>query len=654
MNFLSTGVKEVTRRVLRQKNRLALANARKIVEKADTDLGRHGWRLLANDEQVRSAYEALLRLDETLTAARERIAELERGVQEQEKARERLREEHGAALERLAAERVPVQASLEEAQERVADLSHALPEQNSKRTALQREQKALLKEEKRARWLARSPEEREKNQAAFDERRTRLAEQAALLAVERSALVEPIATGHQEIKDIRRRLRELDGGVAEANAELATRERAVSVGIAERVKEIAVTRRQAARIEAEKDESYLVMGHELAERTDGSEQEGSRRFPEEEKAGYDLFLTSRQQRAQYAKLLSDDAALLQASRDADKQDLRLFVFAGFTLAVLVAVACLLVFRSPGKHEWLPGDTQALVTVNVKDFTDADFTRTLQNQEPDAWQAVWSGLMQRVAEVPQIDIRRQVTRISRALAPAETRGGAPVDCLLVDFRPSVDVESLVNQTIRKEGGFGAPRSVGGLPIYEKKDLALAQIGPNTLALGSTPSVEVLIRVRLGLPSVPKADALPGDLKTDAQIFSDFSSLDEASAFRLVAHSPRDLTYLTDPLLNIALLEGCDALGLTLDMHAPVAATFVLHAPDATMAGELSRTLEATPDQVLQLQSAGPNLFIEKPTVAIIHDTQVMWRFRMTAPAAREFLQKVSRVGLATGQGNVAAK
>ena len=40
MNFIATGVKEVTRRLRRSKNRLALANARKFVDKAETALGR--------------------------------------------------------------------------------------------------------------------------------------------------------------------------------------------------------------------------------------------------------------------------------------------------------------------------------------------------------------------------------------------------------------------------------------------------------------------------------------------------------------------------------------------------------------------------------------------------------------------------------------
>ena len=642
MNFLSTGVKEVTRRVLRQKNRLALANARKVVEKAETELGRHGWRELAADPTVRPEYETLLRLDETLSAAHARIADLERGVQEQEAHRAGFQREHQAALDRLAAQREPVQAELNAAQETIAELGKTLPEQNNKRHVLQTGQKALLREERRARFLTRSDSPaREEAQQKFDARRAELTEQAALLALERSGVVEPIAAGHEQIKTVRARLQDLDRQVAAANAGLTGQERAVAVEVAARVKEIAVTRRQAQRIEEEKDESYAVLGHRLAELSDATTA-----TPAEtpEKEGYDLFLTSRQQRQHYARLLDQDATLLQESRDADKQDLRVFLFVVFTTAVLIVAACLLIFRTPGRHEWLPGDTQALVTVNVRGFTDADFTRALQQKEPDAWQAVWSGLVRKVAEVPQIDVRRQVARISRALAPAVDRGGPPVDCLLVDFRASVDVDDLVRHQIAHAGGFTA-HSVGGLPMYEKPGLALAQIGPDTLALGSPDSVEVLIRVRLGLPALPKPDALPGELRTDAQIFSEFASLDDDRAYRLVAHDPQELTSLTDPLLNTTLLKGCDALGLTLDMREPMSAVFVLRTTDAAQARAIAHTLETTPDQVLQLQSAAPNLFIEKPSVATLHDTQVEWKFRMTEPAAKELLEKVSRVGIA---------
>ena len=275
-------------------------------------------------------------------------------------------------------------------------------------------------------------------------------------------------------------------------------------------------------------------------------------------------------------------------------------------------------------------------MDVSRFTDADFTRALQSQEPDAWQSVWTGLLRKVAEVPQIDVRRRVERITRAFAPSVTPGGPPVDYLLVKMRDPSDVETLLNRALARREKFGR-RYPTSLPIYEKAiNIAIAQIGPDTIALGSTDAVEALIRVRLGLPGSE-------DLKSDAQFFSEFQRLNDDSAFRLVTYQPRELMGLGNPVLNAQALGDCQTLGLTLDMREPVAAVIVLNTSNNREALQLAHTLEAHPDQVLQLAGAGPNLFIEPPSVHT-NDKQVEWRFRMTAPAAREFLQRVSRLGL----------
>ena len=98
-----------------------------------------------------------------------------------------------------------------------------------------------------------------------------------------------------------------------------------------------------------------------------------------------------------------------------------------------------------------------------------------------------------------------------------------------------------------------------------------------------------------------------------------------------------------MLNAQLLGDCQTLGLTLDMHEPVSVVILLNAATYPAAGQMAHTLETRPDEALQLTGAGPNLFIEPPSVHTT-DKQVEWRFRMTAPAAREFLQRVSRLGL----------
>ncbi len=630
MNFLSTGVKEITRRLRRSKNRLALANARKSLDRADTALGRHSWRELVGDEtgDIREAFARLHALNEEVEAAHLRIAELETEVRDQEGAREGARRDHAQALAAIDEEREPVQDRLAALQASLAEHNKVLHEQNDRKRELNAAQTALLKRERRARrqGLLLTEAERAERQRGFDAERARLAEEAAQLAASRSEAVEPMVADETAIKEVRAKLAALDVRAQRARTDLAARDRAAALAIAGLNKEIAAIRRQVADTEENKEDAYLAIGRQLAARDTAP------------RSADEPFAASRRQRQSLERLAGLEAFWHEESRSADRQDLRVFWFVAVTVAIIAAIVGLLIFKGPGKRDWLPANTVAIVAVDVRGFTDADFTKALQSQEPDAWQTVWTGLLHTVGEVPQIDVRRQVTRITHALAPADAHGPA-VDCLLVELRATVDVDNLLRTRIGGSDGGFKQRIVNGLAMYEKPDgtVALAQIGPGTLALGSRESVEALIRVRLGLRE---------DLKSDAQFLSEFQRLGDGSAFRLVTYRPRELTYLTDTVLNSELLQHCSALGLTLEMREPVSAVFILNTPNAQDAEQITRQLQANPDAVLQLRGAGPNLFIEAPTVTKVHDTQVEWRFRMTAPAAKEFLQRVSRLEIAS--------
>ena len=630
MNFVHTGVRAVARGLGRQRNRLALANARKLVERAEIALGRAGWRDLAEDERTHAAFEAIRHHDERIAEAGADIARLEAQVREQEAARETARQEHAEAVRGVEAERLPVEQSLRDLQVRQAEHARALQEQNVRRGALNSDQTALLRQERstRRQRLLLSEEDRAARQREFEAGRASLSEQAAQLAAARSAEAEAVAADQRRIKEVRDTLKRLDKRAHDADTDLAARERTVAVAIGALHKQIAAIRRQAARIEEEKDDGFLSIGHLLTER-------------DQPPAGQDeLFATARRHRQAYERLERLEHTWLQESRDADRQDLRIFNFVWITLLILLGLGLLLAVRTPGKRDWLPRNTEAILTLDVKSFTDADFTRALQSQEPAAWQTVWTGLVRTVADVPAIDVRRQVSRITRALAPATERSPA-VDCLLVEMRPSVDVAAIRKQLDTPAVGFRLrSQYFNGLPIYEKGPLAIAQIGPDTLAIGPLASVEALINVRLGLRD---------DLKSDAQVFSEFQRLDEDGAFRLVTYRPRELTDLTDPLLDSGLLRDCQALGLTINMREPVSAVFLLNAASAAEANQIARTLAANPDQVLKLQSA----FVDPPVVRT-HDLQVEWRFRLTAPAARELLQRVSRLELASIGGRDVAR
>ena len=619
MNFVSTGVKEVTRRLRRQRNRLALANARKFVEKAEVALGRRGWRELADEPAVRPAYESLQRLDAEVVEANTRVVDLEVRIQEHEATRDASHREHATEMAQIEAERQPVQEALAAAQARLEQLQKALEEQQERKVALQAELNALGKEQKRAgRMLPEA--ERQAQEAQCTEKRGALTEQLAALTAAREEAAAPMQAAQEEAKRARAALSDLEASAQRSRARLAIRERTTTLAIAGVLKEIAASRREARRVEQQKDMFFLIMGRRLAGREESP--------PESD----DLYSTAHRHRQSYERLAGLDAAWHRESQNANRQDLRIFNFVAITLAVLLAVALLLILRTPSKRDWLPSNTEAIVSLNVSRFTNADFTRALQSQEPDMWQQVWTGLVQKVAEVPEIDVRAQVSRITHALAPSANHG-PPVDYLLVEMRGSVDLDAWLREQLGKKGNF-QPDMVNGLTMYEKGAVAVAQIGPDTLALGSSEAVKELIRVRLGLQD---------DLKSDAQFFSQFQRLDDDSAFRLVTDQPNELTYLTNPLLSTELLSECQALGLTIDLHQPASAVFLLNGRSPAAVDRIARLLETQPDQVLQLQSAGPNLFMEPPTVRT-HENQVEWRFKMTTLAARAFLQRVSQLGV----------
>lgn len=623
MNFVSTGVQEVTRRLRRQRNRPALSSARRAADRAEIELGRHGWEAVREDEAVRPQLEAVNKLSDDVEAANGRVRALDIQLHDREVQRETARREHHQTLQQIEEERRPLQRALEEKQVQLAEHHKNSQDHAAQVRSLEAEAAALAKDAARIQF---EPGRQEKLEV-IAERRGAIAQRLAELDASRPDLAVAREATEQELARLRASLLGLVQRGNQAKIALGSHERTAAVAIAALVKQIAQLRRRVARIEEKKDPSFLAIGRRLTQ------------LDQPPAGAESQFAEARRQRQSYERLVALEAAWLRESRDADKQDLRIFKFVAVTAAVLVAGGLLLFFRTPSKRDWLPRKTETILSLNVSRFAEGDFAHSLQAQEPDAWEEVWSGLVRKVAQTPGIDVRRQVSRITRALAPSPG-GGAPLDYLLVEIRPSTPMESLLDNLRIKEGFLKNPGQ--GLPIYRKGDLALAQIGPETLAVGSFNVVEELVNVRLGLQQ---------DLKSDDQFFTGFAALDEQSAFRLVTQRPSSLGNLAGPFLEAEVLAKCRAVGLTLDLREPCTAVFVLDLADPAAAEHVGRQLAATPDRVLKLQSAGPNLFIEPPSVRT-KESQVEWRFKMTQPAARELLQRIAQLGAPPGGPAVA--
>src|SRR6202040_4488130 len=98
---------------------------------------------------------------------------------------------------------------------------------------------------------------------------------------------------------------------------------------------------------------------------------------------------------------NDELALL--SRGIDKQELRQFYFSVVSVIALLAIILPLVAKSPRKREWLPQQTEAILSINIEQFERGDFLKRWQKEQTDAYQAVWNGLVGPAARAPALNL-----------------------------------------------------------------------------------------------------------------------------------------------------------------------------------------------------------------------------------------------------------
>ncbi len=341
----------------------------------------------------------------------------------------------------------------------------------------------------------------------------------------------------------------------------------------------------------------------------------------------------RQRRTQLVSLERREVALAQESRQTDPQSVRLSIFVLTTFVVLAALALLLIFRAPPRRDWLPANTQLLVSANLSRLVSIGAPQTTS-----PWNAIWVATTRPVLEVPTLaNPAADVRRVVRALGVAPPAN-------LVEYN-LVETNSwaaaLLSPLIEKHG-FGVrfdSVNLGGLPIYERStELACAQIGPETLAVGTTPSVEQMIRVRLGLSR---------DLKLDEKFFEKFQRLDRGTAFRIVTQKPEAMVDASSaPLFSSELQRATKLFGLAVRAVEPVSVIFLLRAESPAAATQVSAMLRERGAALLRLEGPG---FVEAPVVEL-RDAEVEFRCVLSEPAAREFLARLAGVTLAIGEGN----
>src|SRR5205823_9410587 len=195
--------------------------------------------------------------------------------------------------------------------------------------------------------------------------------------------------------------------------------------------------------------------------------------------------------------------------------------------------------------------------------------------------------------------RDALRITRATTISDN--ASVREYILIETRAEL---SKVIRAVQADKEF-QKRAISGLAVWEKPDLALARVGSQTLAIGTSSEVDQLVRVRLGIDV---------DLKITGQLFDRFEALDRESALRLISRNPPDLPRMYHPIFAPELLETTQLLGLALNLGNPVRARLLLKMKSPESASEFARSLHNEPQKWLRLQDSNLMLFTQPPDVS----------------------------------------
>ena len=471
----------------------------------------------------------------------------------------------------------------------------------------------LLKQLSQLQAMAQPPPDLETQVAAITARRGRLPEERAELVRARLGSADASRLAKEKLVAAEAELSVVEKNIERVRDEFAARDSALGDNSRAQQEAVREARAHHETVEERKNPAYLNIGRHLA-----SQGIAPPNAPH-------LLTDVHRRRGAVDRHLQHTAELALLSSKIDKQELRRFYFSVVSVVLLVLPIIFLVFQTPARREWLPQETEAILSINSDQFERDDLPKRWRKDQPNSWSAIWSGLAGSAGQTPGLNMPRDAARITRALATQEA--GKVREFVLVEGRGDV---SRVIRSIEKDKNF-EKRVISGLPVWERADLAVARIGPTTLAVGASAEVDELVRVRLGMKL---------DLKITGQLFDRFQALDRESALRLISRDPPALAHVFQPIFTPALLGSSQLLGLALTLQNPIRAKLLLKLNSPQSASELARNLNNDPQRWLHLQDSELLLYAQPPEIER-QGTNLELRFIVPENSARLLLQRIAK-------------
>jgi hypothetical protein len=615
VSFIRTGLREIGLKIRRQKTRMALRHQKRVLQKSEINLGREGCSQAVNFPEVRNEIVALKKLEQEQKEVALRIATIEEGIRKIELQRDQNAKEQNSALAKLEEEKKPVLQRQNEAKS-AADLCDrelaGVERRLQENDAADRD---LLKKLGELQAQVPPPDDLETQMAGISAQRVRLPEQKAEVTRARLGAAEACRAAREKLSAAEAAVAAIDKNIAKVREEYEARDRVLNEQSRAQQEALKEAKGHHQTVEEKKNPAYLNIGRHLA-----SQGIAPPNAPH-------LLADVQKHRVAVERHSQHTAELAVLSSQIDKQELRKFYFAVSSVVVLVGIVLVVVFQSPQKREWLPQETDTILSVNLDQLEREDLPKRWRKDQALEWQSVWAGLVASAQRTPLLNLQRDAVRVTRAVAASDS--SATHEYVLVEARADV---SPVVSSIERDKAFER-RTISGLPMWLRPEFALARVGPKTLAIGGEKEVASLARVRLGIDP---------DLKITGPLFDRMQALKESTALRLVSREPGKLGRIFSPIFNPELLENCDLLGMSLTLQNPVKTRLILQAKSPEAAGELAARIRNEPQRLLKLAESDLLLYAQPPEVDV-QGANVQLRFDVPENSARLVLQRLAKTG-----------
>ena len=607
-------------KVRRQRTRIALRHEKRLLQRSEINLGREGTVQAANFPELRNEIVALKKLEQEQKEVALRIAQIEEGIKKIEAERQQNAREQNAALAKLEAEKKPLLQQRNQTKNAVEVCERELAAVERRIQENDATDRELLKQLSDLQALNPPPADLEAQSTSISARRARLPEERAELVRARLGSADAARFAKEKLIAAEAELSVVEKNMERVRSEFEARDRTLVDNIRAQQEAVREARLHHQTVEERKNPAYLNIGRHLA-----AQGIAPPNAPH-------LLTETQRRRGAVDRHLQHRAELASLSSQIDKQELRKFYFSVISVLALLAIILPVAFQSPRKREWLPQETDAILSINTDQFERADIPKRWRKDQPEIWPKTWSGLIGAAASTPGLNLPHDAVRITRAATTDES--GKAREFVLVEARRDV---SRVIRMIGDDKTF-QKRTISGLPVWEREPgFAVARVGPATVAVGAPNEVDELVLVRLGMKP---------DLKITGQLFDRFQSLDRESALRLISRNPPDLSRVFHPIFTRELLDVSQLLGLALTLQNPVKAKLLLKLNSPERATELARNLYDDRQRWLRLPESELLLYSQPPDIQR-HGTDLELRFTVPENSARLLLERIAKTDAAAG-------